>query len=172
MSVHTAYVNAIRGAQHFIYIENQYFLGSSFNWDSNKDIGEHKISFPFWSGVLNTYLDLTHSHVTPVLCPLLQIMLIPSFFPNNERKEIIRSTPEFGTLNYRTIAGANNLIPIEIALKIANKIYANERFSAYIIIPMWPEGNPTGTPTQRILYWQVRFYNPSIVLNLFYCTPL
>jgi len=47
MSVHTAYVNAIRGAQHFIYIENQYFLGSSFNWDSNKDIGEHKISFPF-----------------------------------------------------------------------------------------------------------------------------
>jgi len=88
MSVHTAYVNAIRGAQHFIYIENQYFLGSSFNWDSNKDIG------------------------------------------------------------------ANNLIPIEIALKIANKIYANERFSAYIIIPMWPEGNPTGTPTQRILYWQ------------------
>lgn len=88
MSVHTAYVNAIRASQHFIYIENQYFLGSSFNWDSHKDVG------------------------------------------------------------------ANNLIPIEIALKIANKIYANERFSAYIVIPMWPEGNPTGAPTQRILYWQ------------------
>uniref|UniRef100_A0A0D9XLR7 phospholipase D n=1 Tax=Leersia perrieri TaxID=77586 RepID=A0A0D9XLR7_9ORYZ len=88
MSIHTAYVNAIRGAQHFIYIENQYFIGSSFNWDSNKDIG------------------------------------------------------------------ANNLIPIEIALKIANKIKAKERFSAYIVVPMWPEGNPTGAPTQRILYWQ------------------
>ncbi|KAL6659935.1 hypothetical protein ACP70R_002057 [Stipagrostis hirtigluma subsp. patula] len=88
MSVQTAYVNAIRAAQHFIYIENQYFLGSSFQWDAHKDVG------------------------------------------------------------------ANNLIPIEIALKIANKIYANERFSAYIVIPMWPEGNPTGTPTQRILYWQ------------------
>nr|CAD1835371.1 unnamed protein product [Ananas comosus var. bracteatus] len=88
MSIHTAYVNAIRAAQHFIYIENQYFLGSSFNWDSNKDIG------------------------------------------------------------------ANNLIPIEIALKIANKIKANERFSAYIVIPMWPEGNPTSAPTQRILFWQ------------------
>ncbi|KQK23957.1 hypothetical protein BRADI_1g77265v3 [Brachypodium distachyon] len=87
-SIHTAYVTAIRAAQHFIYIENQYFLGSSFNWDSHTDVG------------------------------------------------------------------ANNLIPIEIALKIANKIYANERFSAYIIIPMWPEGNPTGAPTQRILYWQ------------------
>uniref|UniRef100_A0A804NRD1 phospholipase D n=1 Tax=Zea mays TaxID=4577 RepID=A0A804NRD1_MAIZE len=86
MSVHTAYVNAIRGAQHFIYIENQYFLGSSFNWDSHRDVG------------------------------------------------------------------ANNLIPIEIALKIANKIYSNERFSAYIVVPMWPEGNPTSTPTQRILY--------------------
>ncbi|KAJ3686415.1 hypothetical protein LUZ61_015579 [Rhynchospora tenuis] len=88
MSIHAAYVNAIRAAQHFIYIENQYFLGSSFNWDSNKD------------------------------------------------------------------AGANNLIPVEIALKIANKIKANERFAAYIVIPMWPEGKPTGPTTQRILYWQ------------------
>ncbi|CAD6211717.1 unnamed protein product [Miscanthus lutarioriparius] len=88
LSIHTAYVHAIRAAQHYIYIENQYFIGSSFNWDSNKDLG------------------------------------------------------------------ANNLIPIEIALKIANKIKANERFSAYIVVPMWPEGNPTGAATQRILYWQ------------------
>ncbi|WOL00121.1 hypothetical protein Cni_G08834 [Canna indica] len=88
MSIHKAYVHAIRSAQHFIYIENQYFLGSSFNWDSNKSLG------------------------------------------------------------------ANNLIPIEIAFKIANKIKANERFSAYIVVPMWPEGNPTGAPTQRILHWQ------------------
>ncbi|KAG6497518.1 phospholipase D gamma 1-like [Zingiber officinale] len=88
MSIHTAYLNAIRSAQHFIYIENQYFLGSSFNWDSNNDLG------------------------------------------------------------------ANNLIPIEIALKIANKIKANEQFSAYIVIPMWPEGNPNSAPIQRILYWQ------------------
>lgn len=49
------------------------------------------------------------------------------------------------------------MIPIEIALKIANKIKENERFSAYIVIPMWPEGNPTGIPTQRILFWQVGF---------------
>ncbi|KAL8520376.1 hypothetical protein ACS0TY_011055 [Phlomoides rotata] len=88
MSIHTAYVKAIRAAQHFIYIENQYFLGSSFNWASYKDLG------------------------------------------------------------------ANNLIPMEIALKVANKIRARERFSVYIIIPMWPEGVPTSTPTQRILYWQ------------------
>ncbi|RWW70181.1 hypothetical protein BHE74_00022147, partial [Ensete ventricosum] len=88
MSIHTAYVNAIRAAQHFVYIENQYFLGSSFNWDSHEDLG------------------------------------------------------------------ANNLIPIEIALKIANKIKANERFSAYIVVPMWPEGSPTSAPIQRILYWQ------------------
>lgn len=51
--------------------------------------------------------------------------------------------------------GANNLIPMEIALKIAEKIRANERFAAYIVIPMWPEGVPTGAATQRILYWQV-----------------
>ncbi|KAL6536501.1 Phospholipase D beta 1 [Orobanche gracilis] len=88
MSIHTAYVKAIRAAQHFIYIENQYFLGSSYNWANYKDLG------------------------------------------------------------------ANNLLPMEIALKIASKIRARERFSVYIIIPMWPEGVPTSTPTQRILFWQ------------------
>ncbi|XP_071692922.1 phospholipase D gamma 1-like isoform X3 [Rutidosis leptorrhynchoides] len=88
MSIHTAYVKAIRAAQHFIYIENQYFLGSSFNWAHHKTLG------------------------------------------------------------------ANNLIPMEIALKIANKIRAKERFAAYIVIPMWPEGIPTSTATQRILFWQ------------------
>ncbi|KAG6748031.1 hypothetical protein POTOM_047926 [Populus tomentosa] len=88
MSIHTAYVMAIRAAQHFIYIENQYFIGSSYNWSSYKDLG------------------------------------------------------------------ANNLIPMEIALKIANKIRAHERFAAYIVVPMWPEGVPTGAATQRILFWQ------------------
>ncbi|XWS32259.1 hypothetical protein CRYUN_Cryun23aG0144700 [Craigia yunnanensis] len=88
MSIHTAYVKAIRAAQHFIYIENQYFLGSSYNWNSYKDLG------------------------------------------------------------------ANNLIPMEIALKIVSKIKANERFAAYIVVPMWPEGVPTGAATQRILFWQ------------------
>lgn len=88
MSIHTAYVKAIRAAQHFIYIENQYFIGSAYNWNAHKDIG------------------------------------------------------------------ANNLIPMEIALKIADKIRSNERFAAYIVIPMWPEGVPTGAATQRILYWQ------------------
>lgn len=88
MSIHSAYVKAIRSAQHFIYIENQYFIGSSYNWSSYKDLG------------------------------------------------------------------ANNLIPMEIALKIASKIKAHERFAVYIVIPMWPEGVPTGSATQRILFWQ------------------
>ncbi|KAK9758013.1 hypothetical protein RND81_01G200700 [Saponaria officinalis] len=88
MSIHTAYVKAIRAAQHYIYIENQYFIGSSYNWSANRDLG------------------------------------------------------------------ANNLIPMEIALKIAGKIRAHERFAAYIVIPMWPEGVPTGAATQRILFWQ------------------
>ena len=56
-----------------------------------------------------------------------------------------------------SFAGANNLIPMEIALKIVNKIRANERFAAYIVIPMWPEGSPTSTLTQCILFWQVDY---------------
>ncbi|XP_061365758.1 phospholipase D delta-like [Gastrolobium bilobum] len=87
-SIHAAYVKAIRSAQHFIYIENQYFLGSSYHWPSYKN------------------------------------------------------------------AGANHLIPMELALKIASKISANERFSVYIVIPMWPEGVPSSAAVQEILFWQ------------------
>jgi phospholipase D1/2 len=32
-SIHRAYITAIRAAQRFIYIENQYFLGSAHLWE-------------------------------------------------------------------------------------------------------------------------------------------
>ncbi|OIW11063.1 hypothetical protein TanjilG_22870 [Lupinus angustifolius] len=87
-SIQTAYIQAIRSAQHFIYIENQYFIGSSYAWPSYKD------------------------------------------------------------------AGADNLIPMELALKIASKIKAKERFAVYIVLPMWPEGDPKSAAMQEILFWQ------------------
>ncbi|XP_048433068.1 phospholipase D delta [Pyrus x bretschneideri] len=87
-SIQTAYIDAIRSAQHFIYIENQYFVGSSYGWPAYKE------------------------------------------------------------------AGADNLIPMELALKIASKIRADERFAVYIVIPMWPEGVPSSASVQEILYWQ------------------
>ena len=40
MSIHSAYVKAIRSAQHFLYIENQYFIGSSYNWRQYKELGK------------------------------------------------------------------------------------------------------------------------------------
>ncbi|KAJ3706790.1 hypothetical protein LUZ61_010495 [Rhynchospora tenuis] len=86
-SIHTAYVKAIRSAKHFIYIENQYFIGSSYGWPSKH-------------------------------------------------------------------TGADNLIPMELALKIVEKIRKKERFSVYIVIPMWPEGKPTDAAMQEILFWQ------------------
>ncbi|KAI7726445.1 hypothetical protein M8C21_021355 [Ambrosia artemisiifolia] len=86
-SIQTAYIQAIRSAQHFIYIENQYFIGSSYAWSYEN-------------------------------------------------------------------AGADNLIPMELAQKIASKIRNNERFSVYVVIPMWPEGIPTSATVQEILYWQ------------------
>ncbi|XP_042400198.1 phospholipase D delta-like [Zingiber officinale] len=87
-SIHTAYVKAIRAAQHFIYIENQYFIGSSYFWPSYKN------------------------------------------------------------------AGADNLIPMELTLKIVSKIKAKERFAVYVVVPMWPEGIPTSGAVQEILFWQ------------------
>lgn len=53
------------------------------------------------------------------------------------------------------MAGADHLIPMELAMKITSKIRANERFAVYIIIPMWPEGNPKDNVVQEILFWQV-----------------
>jgi hypothetical protein len=55
-------------------------------------------------------------------------------------------------------SGADNLIPMELALKIASKIKANERFAIYIVLPMWPEGDPKSGAVQEILFWQVCDY--------------
>ncbi|KAK4479576.1 hypothetical protein RD792_015094 [Penstemon davidsonii] len=86
-SIHEAYVDAIRRADKFIYIENQYFIGGCHFWEENKH------------------------------------------------------------------CGCGNLIPIEIALKIASKIKARERFAVYVVIPMWPEGPPESESVQDILHW-------------------
>ncbi|KAK1362829.1 Phospholipase D [Heracleum sosnowskyi] len=86
-SIHEAYVEAIRRADKFIYIENQYFIGGCHLWEKDKQ------------------------------------------------------------------CGCTNLIPVEIALKIARKIKTKERFAVYILIPMWPEGVPESETVQDILHW-------------------
>ncbi|KAM0946406.1 putative phospholipase D [Dioscorea sansibarensis] len=55
-SIHSAYVKAIRSAQHFIYIENQYFLGSSYFWPSYKNAGAYFIDF--WK-IFGLFLDIS-----------------------------------------------------------------------------------------------------------------
>jgi phospholipase D1/2 len=47
-----------------------------------------------------------------------------------------------------------NLIAAELTWKICQKIEARERFAAYIVIPMWPEGVPESGSVQEILRWQ------------------
>lgn len=86
-SIHEAYVQAIRRAERFIYIENQYFTGGCHMWEKDQH------------------------------------------------------------------CGCKNLIPVEIAMKVVSKIRARERFAAYIVIPMWPEGVPESEPVQEILHW-------------------
>ncbi|KAL3697599.1 hypothetical protein R1sor_011675 [Riccia sorocarpa] len=87
-SIQDAYINAIRRARDFVYIENQYFLGSAFGWDDKRDCGCH------------------------------------------------------------------HMIPMELALKIISKIEARERFAVYVVVPMWPEGEPELQQVQAILDWQ------------------
>ena len=87
-SIMNIMVQKIRNAKNFIYLENQYFLGSSYEWT----------------------------------------------------KEI--KTP------------AMHLIPAELTAKILSKIEAGEDFKVYVVIPMFPEGDPSTEPIQEILYWQ------------------
>lgn len=89
-SIQQAYVQMIRNAENFIYIENQYFFGSAFCWLSD-----------------------------------------------NSTK-------------------CKHIIPNEIAHKIVTKIRTGERFCAYILIPMFPEGDPASSASQEILYWQTK----------------
>ena len=80
-SIQECMVRQIRKAQRFIYMENQYFLGSAYSWQDNCD-----------------------------------------------------------TL-------AHHLIPFEMTCRIIEKIEAGEQFKCYIVIPMYPEGNPAdGAP--------------------------
>lgn len=52
--------------------------------------------------------------------------------------------------------GALHLIPKELSLKIVSKIEAGERFTVYVVVPMWPEGIPESASVQAILDWQRR----------------
>ena len=58
------------------------------------------------------------------------------------------------------IPGANQLIPMELALKIASKIREGQRFAVYVVLPMWPEGVPDSAAMQEILYFQVTLSCP------------
>lgn len=87
-SIHQSYVHQIRIAQHYIYIENQYFLGSAYAW------------------------------------------------PKGEKPK------------------AHHVIPFEITCKIVEKIEKGEPFAVYVVLPMYPEGDPATNVVQEILYWQ------------------
>jgi phospholipase D1/2 len=88
-SIQKAYIHHIRNAEKFIYISNQYFLGSSYEWENHLDAQK-----------------------------------------------------------------ATNQVAMEIALKICSKIKRKERFTAYIMIPLFPEGLPSANAIQEILFWQ------------------
>eukprot|EP00127_Corallochytrium_limacisporum_P003247 Clim_evm96s147 gene=Clim_evmTU96s147 len=49
---------------------------------------------------------------------------------------------------------ACQLVPLEISLKCCEKIRAGEDFCAYIVIPIYPEGDPESATIQEILHWQ------------------
>ena len=89
-SIAKCMVQQIRGARNFIYVENQYFLGSAYSWFGDRD------------------------------------------------------------------TEAMHTIPREIAQRIVDKIEEGADFKAYVVVPMFPEGDPSSGPIQEILFWQYR----------------
>jgi hypothetical protein len=75
-SILSGYIHHIRRARHFLYLENQYFMGSSYMWAHDRAVG------------------------------------------------------------------CSHTIPAEITAKICHKIRRQQSFSAYIVIPLHPEGPP------------------------------
>lgn len=51
---------------------------------------------------------------------------------------------------------ATNIIPQELALKIARGITSGDYVRAYIVLPMWPEGVASDASVQKILFFQCR----------------
>lgn len=76
-SIQAAYIHAIRSAQHFIYIENQYFLGSSYGWPNYKNAGEYNKSITSHSCVplqhCTFFYVLKHCSFTIVCCYMLMV---------------------------------------------------------------------------------------------------
>ena len=89
-SIQLAYLHHIRRAKRFIFIENQYFLGSAQAWENDQG--------------------------NDIQC--------------------------------------NNLIPLELTMKIVSQIKKGKPFTVYVIIPMYPEGVPADGAVQEILCWQ------------------
>jgi phospholipase D1/2 len=67
------------------------------------------------------------------------------------------SSAHFWPSNKTTKCG--NLIASELTLKICEKIEAGERFCAYVLIPMWPEGLADSQAVQAILRFQTLSMN-------------
>ena len=86
--IQKAYITAIRSAKRFIYMENQYFMGSAEHWLTDRNVK------------------------------------------------------------------CLNLIPYEIADRIATSIYNDKPVVAYILLPLYPEGYPASAPIQEQLRWQ------------------
>nr|GMD56444.1 phospholipase D delta-like [Ipomoea batatas] len=93
-------------------------------------------------------------------------ILSPAFTISNEDTSIPEDDPKLYVSKegqpenwhvqiFRSIdSGADHLIPMELALKVVSKIRAKEQFAVYVVMPMWPEGDPKSATMQEILYWQ------------------
>ena len=143
-----AYIKAIRSAQHFVYIENQYFLGSSYNWPKYTTAGTVPLIF------YCIYVSLL-ANIIMQACTSADSISYLGFYDAN----MLYWGTQSGVLNKITKwtcqTGANHLIPMELTLKICSKIREGKRFSVYVVIPMWPEGIADSAPVQEILYFQV-----------------
>jgi len=50
--------------------------------------------------------------------------------------------------------GATNLIPAELVVKVCSKIQQGQPFHVYLVLPLFPAGQPSDPAIQQVLQWQ------------------
>ncbi|OMO68221.1 Phospholipase D family [Corchorus olitorius] len=101
-SIHEAYVEAIRKAERFIYVENQYFIGGCHLWDKDKHYGYGNLIPVEIALKIPSKIEAKERFAVYILIPIW-----PEGVPNSEPvQDILQWTRETMAMMYKLIGEA------------------------------------------------------------------
>ena len=161
-SILKQYVNLIRNAVSFIYIENQYFLGSAYSWlEDNDTLSHHIIPREITQKIINKIEagESFHAYICIPMYPEGKIT-----FSSERKMDNIDNPSKPKLLNLccpfdRHNQNHSNLCCPFVRNHQNNSIYIvhfHHFFATFNLISYLLLGDPTTMPSQEILRWQFR----------------